>query len=111
MIFITGPLFSGKQEYIMNVLHWSEADFSANAVRDVQENAYKAQDLTALADELAQKTVVIATEIGAGVVPVDPVQREQREAAGRLAGLLAERADTVVRVCCGLPQVLKGRMP
>jgi phosphopantothenoylcysteine decarboxylase/phosphopantothenate--cysteine ligase len=29
-------------------------------------------------------------------------------AAGRLACLLAERADTVIRVCCGLPRFLKG---
>lgn len=34
-----------------------------------------------------------------------------REAAGRLACLLAQRADTVVRVYCGLPQVLKGEPP
>ena len=37
--------------------------------------------------------------------------RAAREAAGRLSCLLAERADTVVRVCCGLPQVLKGELP
>ena len=30
---------------------------------------------------------------------------------GPMACLLAERADTVVRVCCGIPQVLKGNLP
>ncbi|MFR2157848.1 MAG: bifunctional adenosylcobinamide kinase/adenosylcobinamide-phosphate guanylyltransferase [Evtepia gabavorous] len=59
----------------------------------------------------AQYEVVIATEVGGGVVPVDPVQRQNREAAGRLACLLAQRADRVIRVFCGLPQALKGELP
>ena len=42
------------------------------------------------------------------MVPTDPEQRESRERAGRLSCLLAGRADVVIRVCCGLPQVLKG---
>ena len=44
-------------------------------------------------------------------MPVDPRERAAREAAGRLACLLARRADAVVRVYCGLPQVLKGELP
>ena len=110
MIFVTGPLFAGKQEYICRALGWSEEDFAVRGVRDVQELA-AAEDLTELADRLAQKAVVIATEVGGGVVPVDPTERENRERAGRLSCLLAERADTVIRVQCGLPQVLKGERP
>lgn len=111
MIFVTGPLFAGKQEYIMEALGWEKADFEAFAVRDVQDLAadLTADQLSALADRLAEKKVVIATEIGGGVVPVDPTERKSREAAGRLACLLAERADTVIRVYCGLPRFLKGR--
>ena len=73
--------------------------------------AANADDLTALADKLSAFRVVIATEVGGGVVPTDERQRRSREAAGRLACLLAQRADTVVRVRCGLPQVLKGKIP
>ena len=62
-------------------------------------------------DELAQYDVVTATEVGGGVVPIDPAQRAAREAAGRLACLLAERADCVVQRVCGLPTVLKGELP
>ena len=67
--------------------------------------------MPALAEELSRKEIVIAAETGGGVVPVDPRERAAREAAGRLACLLARRADTVVRVYCGLPQVLKGEWP
>ena len=77
----------------------------------MQELAGKAEDLAALAEQLAQKAVVIATEVGGGIVPMDAGERHNREQAGRLACLLAERADTVVRVCCGIPQVLKGELP
>ncbi len=110
MIFVTGPLYAGKRDYIRRALCLSEAAFADCAVWDVQELA-DAGDLTALADELARHAVVIATEVGGGVVPVDAAQRAHREAAGRLACLLAERADTVIRVCCGLPQLLKGGWP
>ena len=110
MIFVTGPLFAGKQEYIMQVLGWDEEEFETSAVRDVQNLAadLDIEQLPALADRLAEKKVVIATEIGGGVVPVDPAERRDREAAGRLACLLAGRADTVIRVYCGLPRFLKG---
>lgn len=107
MIFVTGPLYAGKREYIQKALGLSNADFAARAVWDVQRLAAGA-DLEQLADELSKKEIVIATEIGGGLVPLDAGERAAREAAGRLACLLAERADTVLRVCCGLPQVLKG---
>ena len=70
-----------------------------------------AEDEEALAAALAEYPVVISVEIGGGVVPADKKQREARERAGRLACLLAERADTVVRLCCGLPEILKGELP
>ena len=110
MIFVTGPLYAGKEEYICSALGWSAEDFAANAVRDVQ-TMVPCEDLNALAERLAQKRVVIATEVGCGVVPVDAAERKKREEAGRLACLLAERANTVVRVCCGIPQLLKGEWP
>lgn len=110
MIFVTGPLYAGKKTWICKRLGLTEAELAACAVWDVQ-NLVPVENLEALADRLAGRQVVIATEIGSGVVPVDPAERERREAAGRLSCLLAERAETVVRVCCGLPQLLKGEWP
>lgn len=111
MIFVTGPLFAGKREYIRQALGLSQEEFAQKAVWDVQNLAVEAPDLSALVEELSQKKIVIATEVGGGVVPVDPGERAAREAAGRLACLLAGYADTVVRVYCGLPQMLKGELP
>lgn len=111
MIFVTGPLFAGKREWVRRALGLSGEELTARAVWDVQELAARCEDLPALARELEQKEIVIATEVGGGVVPVDPAERLARERAGRLSCLLAQRARVVVRVCCGLPQVLKGELP
>ena len=111
MIFVTGPMFAGKQDYIQNALGLSQDAFAAQAVLDVESLAAKTADLEALADELAMHKIVIASETGGGIVPIDPAERKAREAAGRLSCLLAQRAETVVRVVCGLPQILKGELP
>lgn len=110
MIFVTGPLYSGKRAYIRAALGLSAEELSRRAVWDVQE-LVPAQDPEQLAEQLAEQDIVIATEIGGGVVPIDPAERAHREAAGRLACLLAARAETVIRVCCGLPELLKGDLP
>ena len=103
MLFITGPLYSGKRTFAKQ--------FGGRQIADVQTFAAAAPDLPALADTLAGYDVVIATEVGGGVVPIDPAERAAREAAGRLACLLAQRADCVVQMFCGLPTVLKGELP
>ncbi|MBE6906729.1 MAG: adenosylcobinamide kinase [Ruminococcaceae bacterium] len=50
----------------------------------------------------------ITDEIGCGIVPVDPLEREWRETTGRICCNLAQRSDRVERVFCGIPTVLKG---
>ena len=54
MIFVTGPLYAGKETYIRRALGWDEANFRARAVRDVQE-LVPCDDLAALADRLAAR--------------------------------------------------------
>ena len=108
MTFITGPMFSGKRRLAMELLGCGGDELSRRAVWDVEELAAGREDLEVLADELARHEVVIAHEVGSGVVPVDPEQRRRRETAGRLSCLLAARADRVIRVFCGIPTVLKG---
>ena len=107
MIFITGPLYSGKRTFAQKL--------PGRRIADVQQLAAQAKtlpELEALADRLAKEyEIIIATEVGGGVVPVDAAQRAGREAAGRLACLLAARADCVVQMYCGIPTVLKGELP
>ena len=51
--------------------------------------------------------IFVANDISSGVVPTDAVLREWRDAHGRMLNALAKEADSVVRLFCGLPQVLK----
>ena len=95
MIFITGPLYSGKRTFAQKI--------GGRFIFDVQKLAADADDLDRLADKLAADyDVVAATDAG---------ERQAREAAGRLACLLAARADTVIEMFCGIPTVLKGELP
>ena len=108
MIFITGPMFSGKREAARRLLHCDDAELAERCAFEVQALAADCEDPEALADELSRFEAVTASEVGGGVVPLDPNEREARERAGRLACLLAARANTVVRVFCGIPRLLKG---
>ena len=52
--------------------------------------------------------VILCDEVGCGVVPMDREDRAWRERVGRTCCALAERADRVIRVYCGIPTVIKG---
>ena len=58
-----------------------------------------------------QPVVVVSNEVGQGIVPEHATARKFRDAQGRLNISLAKRADLVVQVVAGLPNVLKGKMP
>ena len=52
-------------------------------------------------------SIVISDEIGNGIVPMDGFEREYRERTGRILVKLAQQADEVVRVICGIGQKIK----
>ena len=101
-------MFSGKEKCICRLLCIDHDEFLRRGVRDVERLVDGATDIEALAVELSKKDIVIASETGSGVIPTDEKQLVQREQAGRLAQRLAASADVVVRVICGIPQVIKG---
>jgi len=52
--------------------------------------------------------VLVANEVGLGIVPDNRLAREFRDRAGRLNQDLAATCDAVVFVAAGLPLTLKG---
>lgn len=53
------------------------------------------------------EAILICDEIGNGIVPVDAFERTYREQTGRILIRLAQKADEVVRVLCGIGQRIK----
>ncbi len=117
MILVIGASASGKRAYVRS-LGFSETDM-ADAVLDERPVLYNLQALVfqnpeasdLLFDKLCSKAVVVCDEVGSGVIPLDRADRQAREATGRLCIRLAQEASCVVRLVCGLPQVLKGTAP
>lgn len=52
--------------------------------------------------------VVICDEVGCGVVPIERTERLWREETGRFLCCLAQNADEVFRVICGIGRQIKG---
>jgi adenosylcobinamide kinase/adenosylcobinamide-phosphate guanylyltransferase len=66
--------------------------------------------LFAALDDCTAPVVIVSNEVGQGIVPDNALSRQFREAQGRLNIALAARADLVVQVVAGLPNVLKGTL-
>ena len=78
-------------------------EYAINAVRAGREPAdWFRGHMGALRD-----SVLIATDVACGLVPIEPELRAWREACGRMNSYLAQQADEVWRLFCGLPQRLK----
>lgn len=114
MMLVIGATAAGKRDYV-RALGYAEADIAdgvldARPVLDNLQNIVFAdpEGSAALYGALLQKAVVICDEVGCGVIPADARARAAREATGRLCNRLAAAADTVVRVVCGIPAVIKG---
>ena len=126
MILIVGGSYQGKLDYarrrfaladsdIQICTEQTEApDFSRRciayidryALNCVRRGAEPLDAFLACGDHPCGR-VLVATDITGGVVPVDPLLRAWREACGRMNSALAERADEVWRLFCGLPQRIK----
>ena len=57
--------------------------------------------------ENSKEKILVAEEIGSGIVPIDAFQRKWREETGRIYCLLAENASQVWRVTGGIGQRLR----
>lgn len=77
------------------------ADFHLVVRRAIEEG----QEARAFARAFIEENpdaVVVTNELGSGIVPMEPSDRAWREAAGRATCLVAQAAETVTRVTCGI---------
>jgi adenosyl cobinamide kinase/adenosyl cobinamide phosphate guanylyltransferase len=114
MVLVIGGLASGKRDFVKSEYRYSDDDISSDVFSaapvlfDLQEIINTDSDSERFFPELLNKKVVICSDISCGIVPIDRAEREKREAVGRLCIRLASSAERVVRIQCGIPQIIKG---
>ena len=124
MTVIIGGAYQGKTEYVKETLRVADEDIYFCTGRNIDDNAKAVvgihmfsyacsvfgiepiDELRRLCPDMSEK-IFVADEISSGIVPVEPAMRQWREAHGRMMNALAKEADSVIRLFCSIPQVIK----
>lgn len=125
MHVIFGGAFNGKRAYVENMIQgrkaqWIDAELDVLVLLpDVEvvvifgvENLLESKgkkliEKLEIWDKQAE-VIVIATEIGRGIVPMDASMRKLRDDVGRFYQQLFTKASRVTRIWYGISQTLKG---
>lgn len=129
MIMITGGAFQGKTKFAHKKFSLKESDiingeacgfdevFSVRCitnyhifVKHLIENNIDPLEFTKRLCTENPDMVIIINEIGCGIIPLEKSERLWREQTGRAGCIIAEKASTVIRVSCGIPNVIKGTL-
>ena len=125
MHIIFGGAFNGKRAYVDQMtkgrkVQWLDGEVDAYVLLPYVEVIVISgveHLLESRSKELLEKmqkwdeqveVLVIATEIGRGIVPMDAGIRKLRDDVGRFYQQLFTRADSVTRIWYGISQTIKG---
>ena len=125
MILLIGGAYQGKLEYAKNkyglkgtdIYTCSEESGIAFGYRCIDKagefalwcvrNGKDAVEFLEQHHDEWKDSVFTCDDIFCGVVPIDAEMRAWREMTGRMCSYLSSEADSVTRMFCGLPQVIK----
>ncbi|MCC8159930.1 MAG: bifunctional adenosylcobinamide kinase/adenosylcobinamide-phosphate guanylyltransferase [Oscillospiraceae bacterium] len=121
MRFVIGGKNSGKSAFVKNkygIADIPQADYDTvmteRAVKDfhlfIRKMMEDNRDIRSVTDKMLAENpdiIIISDEIGYGVVPMDKADREWRECVGRISCYIAENAEKVIRVICGIGNIIK----
>ncbi len=111
MVLIIGGAFQGK--YSWAAARYEEKNIWNNFHLFVSEKLAAGKSAEEIKVETMNKIaanvrlVVISDEIGCGIVPLTEEDRNYRELTGRLLCQIAENAEAVYRMTCGVAQKIK----
>ena len=80
-------------------------------IRRAMEEGKQEEELEELAGRLILRNpeaVVVTDEVGCGIVPLEPFERDWREQTGRICTRLAAASRKVYRVILGIGKEIKG---
>ena len=103
-----GGAYQGQQE--LAVQENPDSEIISAFHEEVRRAIAQGEDPRAIAAQLCARkpdAVIVANEVGAGIVPIDPQERAFREAVGRALCVIAQASETVVRVVCGIGMRIK----
>lgn len=132
MIMVTGGQCQGKLEFVYEYIKNEKMDISNEEIADGETDGFEAaftypvvrhlelyirrimekgESVPVFVDRLLKDNkgaIVMTDEIGSGIVPIDPFEREYRETVGRQCQKLAAASETVFRVVMGIGIKIKG---
>ena len=129
MILIIGGAYQGKKEYAYSLLEdtaqakISCADGELDSyeavlqrpvinhfhvyIRRLLEEGKDPNDFAKKMISQNPSSIIIMDEIGSGIVPMTPKEREYRQTFGMIGQYLASKAEVVYRVICGIGSQIK----
>jgi alpha-ribazole phosphatase len=125
MRLVIGGAFQGKTEYVKRQYHIEDRCQCINGLHkiikemleDLQEKKPETQKEQSYVNYITEyfldlcrqnpDLILICDEVGNGIVPMEKAERDWRECVGRVLCVLAREADSVERVQCGIPRILK----
>lgn len=128
MIMIIGGACQGKTEYVKRTYSLCDKDILngesvAKAslvnipciknfhlfIKNVTENGGSALEAAEIILNNNPDIIIVTDEIGSGIIPLEKADRIWREQVGITCCYLADKAESVTRIICGLPMVIKGK--
>ena len=107
MILIIGGAYQGKHRYAAEYYPDRTIYYVQSLIKEAQE---KQTDPALYIEGILKEepeAVLMLDDVGCGIVPIDKKERDYRELVGRTGCNLAAQAQSVIRVCCGIGQVIK----
>lgn len=127
MKLVIGGYAQGKLEYVRGKYHLRESriwdgvlpedrelqekpvvinHFQQWVKKRMEENGCPEEEIRSFL-EVCGDCIIISDEIGNGIVPADPMERQYRECVGRILVRLAAQAEEVERILCGIGLKIK----
>lgn len=125
MHLIIGGAYQGKLKYAKKLyphIQWADGEKDSFKTLQYAEGIYHfelyikrmLEDKNVDAEKIVEtilgtstQRILLCNEIGYGLVPIDPFERYYREQVGRVCSAIAEQANCVTRVVCGIGMSLK----